>query len=599
MKKKILLSLITVVVIVGGVAAMSAYEAHVINVTAKIENALNVPIKEIDFGTVFPQEKLIENIWISLSGSFMEEDRVDDVAYEIHQKTKFKVFPKADVLFAFDTTGSMIGAIAAAKTNAIAIMDNLGTLISDVGFGVVKFEDYPILPYGLTSDTPYLLTQAITTDTTTAAAAIDALTLGNGGDGPQSYTRVMYESYTDSAISWRPGAQRILIILGDNVSHDDNLTQDPIYGTAPWGGSPWVTGYPPTHWDPGPDGVAGNADDLDFQPTLKAMADNDIILYFLRFATVYPDYTTNWDWWASKTGGSAVSAGDYGDIVEAIKGLFAYKDLCSHLSKVKKLEDPDIYQGDPNIPDDTDVPVPHEPGVIASGYMSKLFGDTADGWDIDLKVPCFEGMCAQDYDPNIYGPPLDPRLESQDFGCDLWIEVTGISRVETVNLENKDGEWAIIVDDTHGMMTYSIDHPTFYGNVVAQKLEPSAKYQITLNGPGGCSATDDLLASAGSNLFQSGYWNNWVPGLAPNCVGSPGEGVYNMALISDWYTVETDASGDFNYSFNLNLPSGSYTGVKVLVKKVLEVFAPPWVDTSVEHTTNLFETAPINFTILP
>ena len=428
MKKKILLSLIAVVVIAAGVAGMSAWEAHVINVTAKIENALNVPIKEIDFGTVFPQEKFIENIWISLSDSFLEEGRVDDVAYEIRQKTKFKVFPKADVLFAFDTTGSMIGAIAAAKTNAIAIMNNLGTLISDVGFGVAHFEDYPIDPYGVPGDTPYTLDLGITTNTSTVATAIDDLTLGNGFDAPQSYTRVMYESYTDGSIGWRADAQKILIILGDNVSHDDNLTQDPIYGTAPWGTpNPWVTGDPPTYLDPGPDGAEGGGDDLDFQSTLKAMADDDIILYFLRFATIYPDYTPNWDWWASKTGGGAVSASDYADIVEAIKGLFAYKDLCSHLSKVKKLEDPDTYQGDPNIPDDNDVPVPHEPGVIASGYMSKFFEDTADGWDIDLKVPCFEGMCAQDYNPDVYGPPLDPRLESQDFGCDLWIEVIGIS----------------------------------------------------------------------------------------------------------------------------------------------------------------------------
>ena len=423
MKKKLIFGLIAVMVVVGGVAAISAYEAHIINVTAKIENALNVSTREIAFGTVFPQEKLVENIWIRLSSSFLAEDRADDVEYEIHQKTKFKVFPKADVLFAFDTTGSMTGAITQAKLDAIAIMNTLKTLIPDAGFGVAHFEDYPISPYGNSGDTPYTRDLAITTDTGVVATAINALTLGIGGDGPQSYTRVMYETYTDGTIGWRGGAQQIVIILGDNVSHDDNLTQDPIYGIAPWGSpNPWVTGDPPTYLDPGPDGAEGGGDDLDFQTVLKAMADNNIILYFLRFATVYPDYTSNWDWWASKTGGSAVDATLYTELPEAIKSLFAYKNLCPYLSKLKKAEDPDEYNPD------TGVTSPHGSGAIAYGYMSKFFKDIEDGWDIDLVVPCFEGMCDQTYDPEVYGPPLDPRLESQEFGCDLWIEVTNISR---------------------------------------------------------------------------------------------------------------------------------------------------------------------------
>jgi len=57
-KKKILFALGAVIAIAGGIAAMSAYEAHVINVTAHIENALSVTPEEMIFGTVFPQEYL-------------------------------------------------------------------------------------------------------------------------------------------------------------------------------------------------------------------------------------------------------------------------------------------------------------------------------------------------------------------------------------------------------------------------------------------------------------------------------------------------------------------------------------------------------------
>ena len=88
MAKKILLGLVAIAVVVGGVAGMSAYEAHVINVTAHIENALSVTPDELMFGTVFPQEKFYKDLTVALSGSFLEEDRVDDVEYVIKQKPK-------------------------------------------------------------------------------------------------------------------------------------------------------------------------------------------------------------------------------------------------------------------------------------------------------------------------------------------------------------------------------------------------------------------------------------------------------------------------------------------------------------------------------
>lgn len=67
---------------------LAAFEAHVINVTATIENALTVQREEIQFGTVFPQEYLREPLGVGLSQSFLDEDRVDDVDYIIRQKPK-------------------------------------------------------------------------------------------------------------------------------------------------------------------------------------------------------------------------------------------------------------------------------------------------------------------------------------------------------------------------------------------------------------------------------------------------------------------------------------------------------------------------------
>jgi hypothetical protein len=88
MAKKLLMGLLAVLVVAGGVAALSAYEAHVINVTAHIENALTVHPEDIEFGTVFPQEYVEDTFWVALSQSFLDEKTVNDVEYKITQKPK-------------------------------------------------------------------------------------------------------------------------------------------------------------------------------------------------------------------------------------------------------------------------------------------------------------------------------------------------------------------------------------------------------------------------------------------------------------------------------------------------------------------------------
>ena len=90
MNKKILLTAGAMLALVAGVAAFSAFEAHVINVTAHIENALSVSTEAIDFGTVFPQEYVERGFTVGLSQSFLAEDQLrrGDVWYKIVQKPK-------------------------------------------------------------------------------------------------------------------------------------------------------------------------------------------------------------------------------------------------------------------------------------------------------------------------------------------------------------------------------------------------------------------------------------------------------------------------------------------------------------------------------
>jgi len=93
-----------------------------------------------------------------------------------------------------------------------------------------------------------------------------------------------------------------------------------------------------------------------------------------------------------------------------------YPLLCPYLSKIPAYEDPYPYT-------DYGVPAFHEPEDIAIGTIHKD-NDLQDEWIIDLDVPCFEGMCAQDWEHP--GWELPAELEDSDFGCDLWVEVTRI-----------------------------------------------------------------------------------------------------------------------------------------------------------------------------
>ena len=56
--------------------------------------------------------------------------------------------PKADIVLAVDTTGSMGAAIADAKADATGIVNRIKSSIPGSRFAVVDFKDYPFAPFG-------------------------------------------------------------------------------------------------------------------------------------------------------------------------------------------------------------------------------------------------------------------------------------------------------------------------------------------------------------------------------------------------------------------------------------------------------------------
>ena len=91
--KRIMPILAGLVAVVSSVAAVSAFEAHTINVTAHVENALKVGVTPVAFGVVFPEDWLSDHANIELSDSFKnDQTRVTKVDYTISATCK----PKPD-----------------------------------------------------------------------------------------------------------------------------------------------------------------------------------------------------------------------------------------------------------------------------------------------------------------------------------------------------------------------------------------------------------------------------------------------------------------------------------------------------------------------
>lgn len=222
---------------------------------------------------------------------------------------------KLDLLISFDLTGSMGEELENVKVNSINIMNAVQALIPDSRFGVVSHMDYPNsyegcgygpIEYGTTgcSDYDYALDQALTAVTADVATAINGLVLGCGSDGPEDYTRVFYESYSDPGIVWRTGAKRIVLSFLDAIPHD--CAVDEVLG----GPGPYMTTGP----DPGRDEAVGGGDDLAILPVLAAMNGANVTLIPIYSGDYGAFGKSLWDGFSALTGGQAFEINPDGTI---------------------------------------------------------------------------------------------------------------------------------------------------------------------------------------------------------------------------------------------------------------------------------------------
>lgn len=429
-------------------------------------------VTAILFATVMMGSVLALIASASISPDTVEAELSPGESIEVEKEVTIpELPPKADVVFAFDLTGSMSGIIDIAKSNAAEIMTALDATGVDINYGVMSYMDYPDsydscgynATYGSSSwgDYAYSLNQSVTSDRTEVTDAINALNLGSGEDGPQDYTRIFYESYADPSVGWRPGAKRILVNFGDNVPHDCNLSEGVTTGI-------WSTGA-----DPGRDEVILNADDLDLQTVLAAMNANGVTLIECQTADWPVEWmggpaglnlSDYWDYWTNITGGGVyitTSGTLVDDVVTAVwAGLTTPKVYDLHLEASSGFESwvssvPEEYdEVDPlaivNFTETISVPLGTDCGeyiftVSAMDDKSVSYGDQT----VTIDVPCNEQPDVSEAYPSedCLWPPnhkfVDITIEgvTDPDGDPIAINITAITSDEpTVSIDGAGGD---------------------------------------------------------------------------------------------------------------------------------------------------------------
>jgi hypothetical protein len=224
---------------------------------------------------VFPTGKELVEAWPYSQTKYFgfSGQVVAKIGVVIEEQPKID-FP-VDVLLVFDRTGSMDKMIQAAAKSALGIVGDLQAQATDIRFGVASFADYQPLFSTHPSDSPWTQEAGFSTDPIAIQQAIAGIDKGNGGDGPESYSRALYEA---QFVSWRDGARKLIVLFGDSVDHEV---------------------------DPGRDGLLGTTDDLRMPPVVQQLTANKIQVVGI-FARSLPAVSEMFRAISKGTGGKAL-----------------------------------------------------------------------------------------------------------------------------------------------------------------------------------------------------------------------------------------------------------------------------------------------------
>lgn len=364
--------------------AIAAFE-QAINIDPKNEDAYRMLAETYDkMGMEAKAAEVLRNGYIATASRELRDLADDDYEVDVTkpiitvQEEDRTVVKQVglDVCFVIDTTGSMSGAISNARENMSQIIDSISEKSSDYRIAIVDYRDFASRS-GDWTDYPAKLQLDFCSDRDKIQEGIDGLSLGNGGDGPETvYSGLMLAASLD----WRRDAQHVVILIGDA----EPLSPEPI------------TGY--TYDDVKEAFRAGSAEvDLD--------------------SYIYESYEE----YESATYGGITGDASYGmpsfDSSDATVMLLSAKD-----SEMPVGETTDAGNGDSETTEETD--------AVREKFNINLYGIATDpGWTAEKE---FRSMC-EDMGGSLSTVGSDTTLAEEICGIIEQVEVVPVSRDATVN----------------------------------------------------------------------------------------------------------------------------------------------------------------------
>jgi len=116
-----------------------------------------------------------------------------------------------EVIFSFDTTGSMYPCLTQVRRNVGNMVKKLFKQIPNIRIGIIAHGDY------CDEGDPYVITMLdLTDDEKEITNFVKNVDSTFGGDAPECYELVLYEA---RGFSWSSGKSKVLVMIGDDIPH--------------------------------------------------------------------------------------------------------------------------------------------------------------------------------------------------------------------------------------------------------------------------------------------------------------------------------------------------------------------------------------------
>lgn len=119
--------------------------------------------------------------------------------------------PSIDIMFSFDTTGSMAPALAQVRRTVRQTIQRLLGEIPDLRIGILAHGDY------CDAGTTYVTThEDLSANLDALVQFVERVRATGGGDAPECYELALRQA---QGFGWRADAQKALIVIGDDLPH--------------------------------------------------------------------------------------------------------------------------------------------------------------------------------------------------------------------------------------------------------------------------------------------------------------------------------------------------------------------------------------------